>query len=296
MARIVVAGGSGFLGTALVAALRARGDKVIVLARHPTGEGQLGWSPASGDSRLQSALDGADVVVNLAGTSIAGWRWTKARKAAIRDSRLAATSTLVQTLARVSRPSPTFISASAVGFYGDRGSQRLTESSSAGSGFLSDVAREWEQRALEASPTSRVVLLRTGMVLASHGGALPQMALPFKLFVGGPMGSGRQFMSWIHLDDWVAMVLWAIATKGVSGPVNLTAPHPVTNAEFARTLGRALGRPALLPTPALALRLLLGEMAALILEGQRVVPQAALDAGFVFRYPRLEEAIRGIYA
>jgi uncharacterized protein (TIGR01777 family) len=190
-----------------------------------------------------------------------------------------------------------FISSSAIGFYGPRGDEPVTEQSAPGSDFQSSVCREWESQALEAAPVSRVILLRSGVVLAREGGALPQMALPFAFFAGGPLGSGRQYISWIHLHDWLEIVKWAIANSRVSGPLNVTAPGAVTNAEFARTLGRVLGRPAWLKTPAFALRLLLGEMAdALVLGGQRVVPDAARKQGFVFRYEALEPALRQIYA
>ena len=241
-------------------------------------------------------VDGADAVINLAGESIAGGRWTHARKKAIRDSRVQATSALVTALATAARRPPVFLSASAIGIYGNRGDEPLTEDSSAGSDFLADVCRDWERLALEAAPASRVVPLRTGLVLDRRGGALPQLALPFRLFVGGPVGSGRQYMSWIHIDDWVAMVQWALTTSAVSGAINLTAPTPVTNAEFSRTLGRVLHRPAFMRAPAMALRLVLGEMAdALVLGGQRVLPARAQTMRYTFTYDRLASALQAIY-
>jgi len=295
MAEVVVAGGTGLLGTALVAALRASGHRVAVLTRRPTQQGDVLWSPGSSDRGWTSAIDQAEAVINLAGTSIAGGRWTKARKAAIRESRVQATRALVQAIAAASQPPSVFISSSAVGVYGTRDDESITEATVPGSDFLASVCCDWETAALEATATSRVVLLRTGIVLSREGGALAQLALPFRFFAGGPLGSGRQYMSWIHVDDWVAMVQWALATASVSGALNVTAPAPVTNAEFARTLGDVLGRPAFVKTPAFALRLMLGEMAdALVLGGQRVLPDAALKQGFVFQYPTLERALKQI--
>jgi uncharacterized protein (TIGR01777 family) len=296
MSTIVVAGGSGFLGTPLVRALRGDGHDVTVLTRRPRRDGDSAWSPASNDVSWFPILDNADAVINLAGSSIGGGRWTKARKRDILESRTQATRALVRACAARPRPSRVFVTNAAIGVYGIRGDEPVTEQTAPGSDFLSSVCREWESLALQAAPAARVVLLRTGLVLAREGGALPQLALPFTLFAGGPLGSGRQYMSWIHLHDWIEMVKWAIANPRVSGPLNATAPGAVTNAEFARTLGRVLGRPAWLKTPAFALRLLLGEMAdALVLGGQRVVPGVAQGLGFVFRYEALEPALREIY-
>ena len=296
MANIVVAGGTGLLGTALVGALRNERHSVIVLTRHPKRDQDVRWSPGGRDESWMSVLDGADAVVNLAGVSIAGARWTTARKAAILDSRTEATGALARGITAARRPPPVFISSSAVGFYGVRGDEPLTESSTAGSDFLGQVGQLWEAAASAASRHSRVVLLRSGVVLAREGGALPQLALPFKLFAGGPAGSGQQFLSWIHLHDWIAMVKWALAEQSVTGPLNVTAPNPVTNEEFARTLGRVLRRPSWMRAPAFALRIAVGEMAdALILGGQRVLPEVSLKRGFVFRYPTLESALRETY-
>ena len=296
MGTIVIAGGTGLLGTALVHALRADGHSVLVLTRRPAHEGDVQWSARQDDMAWASVLDGAQAVVNLAGASIAGGRWTKARKASIRESRTQATGALVKAMTATPHPPAVFISSSAVGVYGTRGEEPVTESSAPGSDFLAEVGRDWERAANPASRASRVVLLRSGVVLARHGGALPQLALPFKLFAGGPAGTGRQFISWIHIEDWVAMVKWALATPAIAGALNVTAPAPVTNEEFSRTLGRVLGRPSWLRAPSFALRLALGEMAdALILGGQRVLPEVAQRHGFVFRYPTLEPALREIY-
>jgi len=298
--RIAIAGGTGVLGHALVRALRADGHRVRLLTRRPRDADDVAWSPNPDDKRAQSwtsEIDGSDAVINLAGESIAGGRWNAARKQAIRDSRLKATGALVLAIANARRRPPLFISASAVGFYGNRGDERLTEDSSPGTDFLADVCRDWERIALEVAPISRVVRVRTGVVLGRGGGALPPMALPFRLFVGGPVGSGTQYMSWIHIDDWVAMVRWALQTGAVSGPINVTAPTPVTNTDFAHALGHALHRPAFMRTPAFALRVLLGEeMAeALVLGGQRVLPARAETMGYSFKYKELESALRSIY-
>jgi len=294
---ILIAGGTGFLGTALMRALRADGHQVRVLTRRRRHEDDLAWAPeASTPQSWTRALDDADAIVNLAGESIGSGRWTAARKDAILKSRLHATRALVTALAAAAPRPRVFISASAVGVYGSRGDETLTEASPPGSGFLADVCREWERLALGAATASRIVLLRTGLVLSSQGGALSQLALPFRHFVGGPAGTGRQYMSWIHIDDWVAMVRWALTTTAVSGPLNLTAPSPVTNNEFARTLGRVLRRPSFLRAPAFALKFVLGEMAdGLILEGQRVLPARAEALKYVFKYPNLETALQAIY-
>jgi uncharacterized protein (TIGR01777 family) len=295
--KIIVAGGTGLLGSALVSALQDDRHAVVVLTRHPARQNEVRWSPDHDDGSWTSALDGAHAVINLAGASIAGGRWTAARKTAIHDSRMQATGALVRAITATHQPPPIFISSSAVGYYGSRGDDPATETTAPGSDFLAQVCRDWEAVATRLSEISRVVVLRSGVVLASSGGALPQLALPFKLFAGGPAGTGRQFVSWIHLHDWVAMVRWALATPDISGPLNVTAPGPVTNEEFSRTLGRALGRPSWLNAPSLALRLVLGEMAdALVLGGQRVLPDVAQRRGFVFRYPVLEMALKEIYS
>lgn len=296
--KIVVAGGSGFLGSALVARARADGHDVLVLTRRPRAAGEMAWSP--GDDRpgqpWMQAIDGADAAINLAGESIGGGRWTAARKRAIRESRVVATRAMAGAIVAARRPPAVFISSSAVGIYGSRGDDPITEDAPTGPGFLGEVGRAWEQEARRASPVTRVVLLRSGVVLGRGGGALPQLARPFWFYAGGRMGSGRQYLSWIHRDDWVAMICWVLTTEAVAGVINATAPEPVTNATFARTLGDVIRRPAWLPVPALPLRWLLGEMAdGLILEGQRVIPARAQALGFAFRYPTLERALRAIY-
>lgn len=293
--RIVIAGGSGFLGRALSADLLRDGHEVQVLTRRPRGTHDVIWTPDPRPAAWMRVLDGADAVVNLAGETL-GRRWTPEHLRVVRASRIEATRALAEAIGRAERRPPVFLSGSAIGIYGVRGAEPLDEDASPGSDRLARLCVEWEASADAAVPLTRVVLLRTGLVLERQGGALPQLARPFHFFAGGRLGSGRQFYSWIHLGDWVAMVRWAMTTAAVSGPLNLTAPHPVSNAEFARTLGSVLGRPALMPAPAFVLRLMLGEMAdALVLGGQRVRPEKALSLGFAFSYETLEAALRAIY-
>lgn len=294
--RLVITGGTGFLGSALVGRLRHDRHEVTVLTRNPRAPGELQWNPAVPRGSWTTAIDGADAVIHLAGAPIAEGRWTERRKAAIHDSRIESTRTIVAAIASARRPPGVLVSGSAVGFYGDRGDEPVTEEAAPGSDFLARVAVEWEGEALAVPPATRLVLLRTGVALDRSGGALPKMALPFYFFAGGPLGSGRQYVSWIHRDDWVEMVCWALVTGRVTGPLNATAPNPVTNREFATTLGRVLRRPALIPTPAAALRLALGEMGdALLLSGQQARPAKALARGFTFRYPTLAAALREIF-
>lgn len=307
--KVVIAGGSGFLGSPLSWAWAEEGHDVRVLTRslapgqaqHESGTGspgitRVGWEPDGSAGQLAREFDGAGAVINLAGTSIAGARWTAARKKSIRDSRIRATESLVAAVADSASPPAVFVSASGVGYYGDRGNEVLTEDASPGSDFLAKVCSEWEAEARRAEARgARVVLLRTGIVLEREGGALPQMMRPFRFFVGGPLAGGRQYMSWIHRHDWTEMVRWIVETPQVAGPVNLTAPHPVTNREFARALGRALHRPSLAPAPGFALKAILGEMAESLFASQRAVPARALAAGYHFRYPEIDIAFRGIF-
>jgi uncharacterized protein len=294
--RIVVAGGTGFLGSALVEALRRDAHQVSVLTRRARQPEDVYWSPGDPGGAWKSAIDGADAVINLAGEGIADRRWTSARKHAILDSRVTATRALVSAIRESRREPGVLISASGINIYPSQ-DEPSTEDSPHGSDFLTNVCKTWEAEALAASTVStRVVLLRSGMVIEKRGGALPRMALPFRLFAGGPFGSGRQYMSWIHRDDWVSMVRWALLKSDVAGPLNLTAPKPVRNAAFAHTLGHVLHRPAFVPAPAFALRIAVGEMAdAMLLSSLNVVPKKALSNGFAFRYPTLEGALRAIY-
>lgn len=293
--RIVVAGGTGFLGSALVAQLQNDGHWVGVLTRQPNQPYHIRWDPYGSLTSWAHALDNVDAVVNLVGAPI-NRRWTSAHKRKMWNSRVHSTRTLVAAMKSVRRIPATLINASAVGIYGPHGDEPLTEGSPVGTGFLPAMAAAWEKEALAAGPEARVVLLRTGIVLDKDGGALPQMALPFTCFVGGPLGDGRQYMSWIHRADWTGMVRWALTTAAVSGPLNLTAPNPATNLEFSRALGKALHRPALIPAPEFVLRLALGEMAGVIVTGQRVFPEKAHELGFDFQYGDLEAALRSIYS
>jgi uncharacterized protein (TIGR01777 family) len=296
MKRIVVAGGSGFIGEPLVRRLLARGDDVAVLTRNPSkvraGRAVV-WNPPT-QSSWSYEVANADVVINLAGENVGGGRWTDARKKRIMDSRVAATSALVEAMARKPAQTRTFISASATGFYGDRGDESLDEDSRAGSGFLAEVTKKWEELARAAEPFARVVILRFGVVLANDGGALAKLLLPFRLGAGGPMGSSQQWMPWIDRDDILRIIEWSIDREATRGTYNATAPNAARNRDFARTLGRVLHRPAFLPTPAIALRLALGsEMAnEMLLGGQRVVAKHAIDEGFEFAYPDLELALK----
>lgn len=292
---IVVTGASGLIGRALVDRLRARGQTVRRLVRSATGHaGDFLWDPARGVLD-PAAMAGATAVVHLAGEPVAH-RWTPARKAAIRDSRVQSTALLARAIAALDGPSPVFLSGSAVGFYGDRGDELLDETSAPGRGFLPTVCQAWEEAAQPAvAAGARVAFLRTGVVLHPEGGALEKLLTPFRLGAGGPIGTGRQWLSWISLEDEVRGIEQALWTDAIRGPVNLVAPTPVTNAEFATTLGRVLARPALIPVPAFALQLLYGEMAEeTILAGQRVMPRVLLAQGFAFAHPTLEQALRSM--
>jgi uncharacterized protein (TIGR01777 family) len=294
--RIVIAGGTGLLGTALVRELTRDGVAVTVLTRRPRQPQQVRWDPyGSAATEWAHAIEGADAVVNLVGASI-NRRWTPAYKRELWDSRVRATRTLVAAMKSLRHVPPVFVSGSAVGIYGDRGDEAVVEQTPPGSDFLATLAAQWENEALAARPATRVVVVRSGIVLDRYAGALPRMALPFRLFVGGRLGSGDQYISWIHRNDWTGLVRWALANQTVTGPINATTPNPVTNLEFARTLGRVLRRPAIVPAPEFALRLALGEMADVVLGGQRVLPAKAQSLGFAFKYPALEEALRAIYA
>ena len=289
--RIVVAGGSGFLGQALARALRIAGHDVQVLTRRARGRDDIAWTPTGETGPWAAALAGVDVIVNLAGEGIADRRWTPARKTALVQSRLLATSSLVDAALGLPRSPRVFVSGSGVGIYGPTGDEYLTEASPAGRDFVATMATAWEQAAAPVAAKCRLVLLRTSMVVGRGGGALGKMLLPFKLGVGGRLGSGQQWMSWIHLDDWVALTTRLIGDEAAAGAFNVTAPGPVRNAEFTAALGRALGRPTVLPVPALALRIALGELSDVLLTGQRALPAKADAVGYGFRYPRIDDAL-----
>ncbi len=288
--RVAITGASGFLGVSLTEYLRRGGYEVLRIGRG--GGADILWDPAARTIAPQ-ALDGVDAVVHLAGEPIAQ-RWTAAVRRELKESRVRGTTLIAEACARATPRPAVLLSGSAVGIYGDRDAEVLDETSETGSDYLAEVGRAWEGATEAASAAGvRVVHLRTGIVLHLRGGALAKMLLPFQLGVGGRIGSGKQWMSWIARTDWLGAVHFALRTAGVRGPINVTAPEPATNATFASTLGRVLGRPAIAPVPGFALRALYGEMAdAALLSGQRVLPHALERAGFVFAYPTLSGALR----
>jgi uncharacterized protein (TIGR01777 family) len=294
---IVVSGASGLIGSALTDALREAGHGVTRLVRSSVAAGKegLGWDPSSGP-RDPQRLEGIEAVVHLAGAGIASGRWSAARKELIRASRVEGTRTLATALASLRHPPRTLLCASAVGFYGDRGAEVLGEESLPGTGFLASVCRAWEEAATPASAAGiRVVHMRFGVVLSREGGALRRMLVPFRLGLGGPLGNGAQYMSWIALDDAVAAILRLLGRAEVRGAVNLVAPHPVTNLEFTRALGRVLSRPTLFAVPAVAARLAFGEMAdEMLLASTRAMPMRLEASGYTFRYPDIDAALGAV--
>lgn len=292
--RIAITGASGLVGSRLVAFLRAGGHEVVRLVRGPAeAPDEAHWDPMAGEIDA-AALEGLDAVVHLAGASIAGGLWTRKRKVAIRDSRIFGTHLLAKTLAELERPPAVLVSTSAVGYYGSRGDEALNEASAPGEGFLAGVVQGWEDAATPAARAGiRVAHPRFGVVLAGEGGMLPLISLPFRLGVGGPLGTGRQYFSWIALDDLIGILWAAITDPGLEGPVNAVAPQETTNAEFTETLARVLHRPAFFRVPASVARLAAGQLAdEVILTSQRVVPARLEDAGFQYAYPTLERALR----
>jgi hypothetical protein len=298
--KIVVSGSRGLIGSALVRELEAGGHIIRRLVRGVPGAPTGKWAEARWDPPRMSiegaALEGCEAVVHLAGENVASGRWTAARKALIRDSRVKGTALLAETLARLQQPPRVLVCASAIGFYGDRGDEILTEDSPPGKGFLATVCREWEAASAPAEHRGiRVVRMRIGVVLAREGGALAKMLTPFRLGLGGRIGSGLQYMSWISIGDVVGALQHALTAEALRGAVNAVSPKPVTNAEFTRVLARVLGRPALLPLPAFAARFAFGQMAdELLLASARVMPERLPAAGYRFRHPEIEGALRQI--
>jgi hypothetical protein len=293
--RVAVSGSGGLIGVELVSALSAGGSEVVRLVRRDPSpeERAVRWDPEKGIAD-PAGLAGLDALVHLAGENIASGRWNAARKAAIRESRVEGTRRLCEALAALPEPPKTLLCASAIGYYGDRGADLLTEESPAGTGFLPEVCREWEAATAPAARKGiRVVNLRIGVVLTPKGGALSRMLLPFRMGFGGVLGNGRQYVSWVALDELPGIVRHVLANRDLQGPVNAVAPCPVTNREFTAALGTVLSRPTPFPVPAFALRLAVGEMAdALLLASTRVVPRRLEETGFRFRFPELHGALR----
>ena len=297
--KVLISGGSGLVGSALTKSLRADGHSVFHFVRpgRTPAPGDVSWDPSRATVDVP-ALEGFDAIVHLSGASISNGRWTEDRKKELRSSRVDSMRVLVDSLERLQQPPRVFVCASAIGYYGSRGDELLTESSGYGNDFLALVCRAWEGEAARASTQGiRTVMARFGVVLATQGGALPRMLTPFKLGVGGRLGSGRQWMSWIALEDVVEILRRSIADEKMQGPVNLVAPEPVQNAEFTKVLAGVLHRPAIFPAPAIALRLALGQMAdGLLLSSQRVQPEKLLASGYKFRHENLQSALQAILA
>lgn len=291
---VLIIGGSGFIGSALTRELSGAGHEVIVSTRKKTAaQKKLTWNPP--DLIPPDTISQFDAVINLAGENVFSERWSSERKEKIRSSRVDTTKVLVESIrASADRPN-VLINTSAIGYYGPHGDENVNEDAPHGSDFLAGVCREWEGAALSAEAAGvRVVITRFGLVLGESGGALSKMLGPFKAFVGGYIGSGRQWMSWVHIDDITGFIRYALENESVSGPYNVTAPGPVTNREFSSALGKVLGRPSFFPVPALALKLALGEFGDVLLTGQRVVPEKALKAGYTFKYTNVHDALKAI--
>jgi len=293
---IVIAGGSGFLGRRLRAHIDAAGGRALTLSRRPpTDAGTINWTPDGSAGPWATALEGADAVVNLAGENLADHRWTEARREQILKSRVLATRSLARGIAACARPPGVLVSGSGAGYYGPHGDEIVTEATPAGADFLAGVCVEWEREAQTVkSARTRVAIMRSGLVLDRRDGALAKMLPPFRLGLGATLGSGSQYMPWIHVDDWCAMAQWAIANPGASGPFNATAPEPETNRIFTSTLARVLGRPAIFRAPAFVLRAALGKLSTVLLTGQRAVPVRAEQLGFRFTHRTLEAALRSL--
>lgn len=293
--KALITGASGLIGKALQAALKQKGWELLLASRsEPKDDRHFKWTVEEGfrDEDLER-LEGLDAVIHLAGENVAGLRWTEEKKKAIRDSRVLGTRTLIDAFYKLKNRPKAFIAGSAIGFYGNRGDDEMTEASPAGEGFFPEVCRDWEAESRRAEDLGiRTVLLRTGIVLSKDGGALGTMLLPFKMGVGGVVGSGKQWMSWISLEDQIRAILFVLENDNIRGAVNLTSPNPATNEQFTKTLGEVLYRPTFLPLPEFAVGMIFGEMGdALLLDSTKVLPKRLEDAGFEFKYPELKPAI-----
>jgi uncharacterized protein len=293
---IAIAGGSGFLGQLLAARLRRDGHRVLILTRKTGLPDSITWQPDGSPGTLPDVLAGVGAVVNLAGENLAEGRWTASRKQRLVSSRILPTRTLARAINACAEPPRVLVSASGVGYYGPRGDEPVTEATPAGTDFVARLCVDWEQeaRAVDGART-RLAITRSGVVLARHGGALKKMLLPFRLGAGATLGSGAQYFPWIHPEDWLSMVVWLIGNDQAEGAFNAAAPTPVTNHTFTRTLGRVLGRPAILKAPEFAMRLALGEMADIVLYGQRVMPVHAEQLGFLFAHRTIEPALQSLH-
>jgi uncharacterized protein (TIGR01777 family) len=299
--RVLISGGTGLIGLALAEQLIGSGHRVVLTSRNPArvkkvpgGVKVEAWDAATWEE-IVPLIDGADAVVQLVGESLAAGRWTTGRKERIRDSRVESSRAVATAIGNAKSQPGVLIQASAVGYYGPRGDDEIGENAAAGRDFLAGVCRQWEEASAEVEALGvRRPLLRTGVVLSGDGGALPRILLPFRLFAGGPVGSGRQWFPWIHLEDEVGAICFLLEHGLAAGPFNLTAPNPLTNRDFSRAIGKVLRRPSVMPVPGIALRLALGEMADLLLTGQRAVPNKLLEAGYEFHYPEAESALRNI--
>jgi uncharacterized protein (TIGR01777 family) len=302
--KVIITGGTGLIGSALAHSLVGDGHEVVVLTRDaskpvkslPSAARLVKWDAKTGEGWYQEA-EGADAIVNLAGANISptSGLWTESRKKVMRESRVNAGNAVVDAIKRTTRKPKALIQSSAVGYYGVHDDEIITETSPTGSDFLASICRDWEASTAEVEAMGvRRVLLRTGVVFDKNSGALPVLALPIRLFAGGPVGSGRQYLSWIHIDDEVEAIRLVISDESATGPYNLTAPNPVTQKEFAKVAGKVLNRPSFIPTPAFAIKLVLGEAATFALDGQRVIPKALQDKRFEFRFPNLEGALRDL--
>jgi uncharacterized protein (TIGR01777 family) len=301
--RVIITGGSGLIGRALARELGGAGHDIVVLTRDPDRAGRLppGVRAAKWDGKTaqgwSALLDESTAIVHLAGESIAEGRWTAEKKRRIRDSRVVSGQAVMDAIREAPARPRVLIQSSAVGYYGPHGDEAIPEDAPPGRDFLAETCKEWEASTAEAEGLGvRRALARTGIVLARDGGALPVMSLPFKMMIGGPIGDGRQWVPWIHIEDEVGALRFLLEREDAHGPFNLTAPHPVTNRELTRALARALGRPGFLPAPGFALRIALGEMADMVLQGQRAVPSRLREMGFTFRWPELEPALRNLLA